>query len=290
MARTAWLIDGMAYVFRSYYGMRPLAAPDGTPVNAVFGLGMTLQRFLAEHRPELLACCFDAGAHTFRNTMFPEYKANRGEPPADLVPQFDLCRELVGRMGIATVMQPGWEADDLIATLTTRLRAEGIDVVIVSGDKDLAQLLGPGVRIHDLAKGEWLDAAGVPGRMGVRADQVADLLALTGDAVDNVPGVRGVGPKAASALLAAYPDLDAIYADLDGVAALPVRGAAGLKAKLEAGREAARLSRALVGLDADAPCAVTLDELHYRGADSAGLDAFAERWGLGRVAVRVPRR
>ncbi|MBK6735942.1 MAG: hypothetical protein IPG61_18085 [bacterium] len=116
MARTAWLIDGMAYVFRSFFGMRPMAAPDGTPINAVFGLGMTLQKFLVERKPELLACCFDAGAQTFRNELYPAYKANRGEPPADLIPQFDICRELVAHMGIATVTVPGFEADDLIAT------------------------------------------------------------------------------------------------------------------------------------------------------------------------------
>ncbi len=290
MTRTAWLVDGMAYVFRSYYAMRAMAAPDGTPINAVFGLGMTLQKFLADHRPELLACCFDAGAHTFRNEMFPAYKANRGAPPPDLVPQFDLCRELVERMGIATVMCRGWEADDLIATLTGRLLNEGVEVVIVSGDKDLAQLLQPGVRIWNLAKAEWLDEAGVPDRMGVRAEQVADLLALTGDAVDNIPGVRGVGPKAATALLAEFGDLAAIYADLERVATLPVRGAKGLQAKLAAGREAALLSRRLVELDREAPCPCAVDALRYLGAESADLEAFAERWGLRRVADRIPRR
>jgi len=290
VTRTAWLVDGMAYVFRSYYAMRAMSAPDGTPINAVFGLGMTLQKFLADHRPELLACCFDAGAHTFRNDMFPAYKANRGAPPPDLVPQFDLCRELVERMGIATVMCRGWEADDLIATLTDSLLAEGVEVVIVSGDKDLAQLLRPGVRIWNLARDEWLDEAGVPERMGVRAEQVVDLLALTGDAVDNIPGVRGVGPKAATALLAEFADLAAIYDDLERVATLPVRGAKGLQARLASGREDALLSRRLVELDREAPCPVAADELRYRGAESADLEAFAERWGLRRVADRIPRR
>ncbi len=289
MAQTAYLIDGMAYVFRSFFAMRAMAAPDGTPINAVFGLGMTLQKFLADHDPELVACCFDAGAHTFRNDMYPEYKANRGAPPPELVPQFDLCRELVQRMGIATVMCPGWEADDLIATLTARLRAEGREVVIVSGDKDLAQLLAPGVRIYNLARDEWWDEAGVPDRLGVRAGQVVDLLALTGDPVDNIPGVRGVGPKAATALLAEFADLAAIYAGLDRVAELPVRGAKGLRAKLEAGRESAELSRRLAEVDRDAPCEVEPDDLRYRGAEPTALEGFAAKWGLGRVAARTPR-
>ena len=290
MPQTAWLIDGMAYVFRSFYGMPPMAAPDGTPINAVYGLGMTLQKLLAERKPELLACCFDAGAHTFRNEMYPAYKANRGEPPADLIPQFDICRELVARMGIATVTSPGFEADDLIATLTVRLRNEGHEVVIVTGDKDLAQLVGPGVRIFDLARDLWWDADGIPARLGVRADQVVDLLALTGDAVDNIPGVRGVGPKAAAALLREFANLGAIYEGLDRVEALPIRGARTLREKLENGRENAWLSHGLASVRTDATCALEVDQLAYTGAESAELDAFAEKWGLRAVAGRTPRR
>jgi DNA polymerase-1 len=280
----------MAYLFRAFYAMRPMSAPDGTPINAVFGLGMTLQKFLADQEPELLVGCFDAGAHTFRNELYPAYKANRGAPPPELVPQFDLGRELVERMGIATAICPGWEADDLLATLTGRLRDAGHEVVVVSGDKDLAQLLAPGVSIYNLARDDWWHADRVPELLGVRADQVCDLLALKGDPVDNIPGVRGVGPKAATALLAEFADLDAIYADLDRVETLPVRGAKGLRKKLEDGRDAAEMSRRLVALDADAPCELRASDIHYRGAEPAALEEFAAQWGLGRVARRVPRR
>ncbi len=290
MAATAYLIDTMAYVFRSFFAMRSMSAPDGTPINAVFGLGMTLQRFLHEHEPELVACCFDAGSQTFRNDMFPAYKANRGAPPEELVPQFDLCRELVARMGFATAICPGYEADDLLATLSARLRGKGHEVVIVTGDKDMAQLLEPGVRIYNLAKNEWWDEDGVPGRMGVKACQVIDYLALTGDAVDNIPGVRGVGPKAASALLAEFADLESIYANLALVESLPIRGAKSLRRKLEDDRDNALLSRRLADLNRRAPCDLDVRALRYTGAESAPLDAFAEQWGLGRVAARVPRR
>jgi DNA polymerase-1 len=290
MPQTAYLIDTMAYVFRSFFGMRSMSAPDGTPINAVFGLGMTLQKFLSDHQPQMVACCFDAGARTFRNEIYPAYKANRGDPPEDLVPQFDLCRELVARMGFATVMTPGFEADDLIASLTARLRDRGHEVVIVSGDKDLVQLLEPGVRIYNLAKDEWWDTEGVPERMGVKASQVTDYLALTGDAADNIPGVRGVGPKAATALLAEFEDLAAIYAGLDRVETLPVRGAKSLRQKLENDFESAMLSRKLVGLDRTAPCDLKIDDLGYSGADSGELEAFTDKWGLKRVADRTPRR
>lgn len=290
MSSTAYLIDGMAYVFRAFFSMRPMSAPDGTPINAVFGLGMTLQKFLHEHKPDLLVCCFDAGSKTFRSDIYPEYKANRGAPPEELVPQFDLCRELVASMGISSVTAPGYEADDLMATLTTRLLAEGHEVVIVTGDKDMAQVLQPGVRIYNLAKDDWWTAEGIPQRMGVRADQVRDFLALKGDAADNIPGVRGVGDKAATALLAAFDDLDAIYADLDQVEKLPVRGAKGLRGKLEADRDNALLSRRLADLDHQAPCDLETNAMVYQGADSKVLEAFADKWGLGRVAARVPRR
>jgi len=290
MPKTAYLIDTMAYVFRSFFGMRSMSAPDGTPINAVFGLGMTLQKFLDNHRPRMAACCFDAGAKTFRNELYPAYKANRGEPPEELVPQFDLCRELTARMGFATAMTPGFEADDLIASFTSRLLEQGHEVVIVSGDKDLAQLLEPGVRIYNLAKDEWWDADGMPDRMGVKACQVVDYLALAGDAADNIPGVRGVGPKAATALLAEFEDLAAIYADLDRVETLNLRGAKSLRQKLENYHENALLSRKLADLDRQAPCGLEIHDLRYSGADSSELEAFAAKWGLGRVADRTPRR
>ena len=289
MPETAYLIDGTAYVFRSFFGMRPMSAPDGTPINAVFGLGMTLQKFLQQHQPGLLACCFDAGARTFRNDLYADYKANRGAPPEELIPQFDLCIELSRRLGIATVCEKGFEADDLLATLTERLLAEGHEVAIVSGDKDLAQLVGPRVKMYDLARDSWWNAEQVKKKLGVAPAQVADLLALKGDASDNIPGVRGVGPKAACALLERFADLDEIYANLDKVAELPVRGAAGLRKKLAEGRDAALLSRRLVELERQAPCPVEMQDLRFAGAPGPELDEFAQRWGLGRVADRVPR-
>lgn len=285
--KTAYLIDGMAYVFRAYYAMRSMSAPDGTPINALFGLGMTLQKFLNERRPSHVACCFDCGPVTFRNEIFPDYKANRGEPPEDLIPQFDLCKELVGHMGIATTMLEGYEADDLLATLTDRLRRSGYEVVLVTGDKDMAQLLEPGVRIFDLAKDiEW-GAPEVPQRLGVRADQVVDLLALMGDSVDNIPGVRGVGAKAATALLAEFEDLDAVYADLARVETLSLRGAKSLRRKLEDQRDAAYLSRELATVRRDVPCDLSISEMRFRGPRAAELGDFAERWGVGRIARQM---
>ncbi len=290
MPETAWLIDGSAYVFRSYYSMRPIEAPDGTPVNAVFGLGMSLQRFLRDHSPRYLAVAFDAGRITFRNEIFPRYKANRGEPPDDLVPQFPLCPALTRAMGITTLLEKGVEADDLLATLALSLLEKGLSVMVVTQDKDLSQILRPGLRIFDLVKGIHYGHEDVPQRMGVRATQVVDFLALMGDASDNIPGVRGVGAKSAAALLEEFNDLDEIYRRLDEVEGLPLRGAKSLRRKLEEGRQDAFLSRRLATVETGLPLGLQPEDLLYEGADPATLDAFAERWGLARVAARIPRR
>ena len=290
MPKKAWLIDGSAYVFRSYYSMRPIEAPDGTPINAVFGLGMTLQRLLNDESPGHISVIFDAGRTTFRNELYPEYKAHRGEPPEDLVPQFELCPALTRAMGLHTLLLPGYEADDLLATLCEGLHKDGFEVVVVSGDKDLTQLLVPGVSLYDLAKGRHWSAEQIPEKLGVRADQVVDLLAIMGDASDNIPGVRGIGQKGAIALLEAFDDLDAIYDRMDEIEHLSVRGAKSLAKKLEDSRELAYLSRELATVRRDVPVEWSAEELKYEGADAETLDAFALTWGLGRVADRVPRR
>ena len=290
MSETAYLIDGTAYIFRSYYSMRPIAAPDGTPINAVFGLGMTLQKLLNDHDPRYVAVAFDAGARTFRNDLYKEYKANRGEPPEDLIPQFDLCCSLTQAMGLATLRIPGFEADDILATLVRQMTAKKKDVVLVTGDKDMTQGLREGVSLYDLAKGVRLKHGDVPGRMGVRADQVVDLLALMGDSSDNIPGVKGIGAKGAVALLEAFGSLDAIYERLDEVEKLDVRGAKSLAAKLARDKEQAYLCQTLATVRTDVPMSIGLDELQYSGADNDTLDGFAEKWGLGRVAARVKRR
>ena len=290
MTDTAWLIDGSAYVFRSYYSMRPIEAPDGTPVNAVFGLGMSLQRLIRDHAPRYLAIAFDAGRKTFRNEIYPAYKANRGEPPEDLVPQFPLCPELTRAMGMVTILQKGLEADDLLATLALRLLSEGLQVMVVTQDKDFSQILRPGLRIFDLAKGIHYGHEDVPARLGVKAAQVVDLLALMGDASDNIPGVAGIGKKSATHLLEHFKDLDAIYRELDEVEILPLRGAKSWRKKLEEGKENAYLSRRLATVETALPLEINAHQLRYGGADGEKLDDFAQHWGLQRMAARVPRR
>lgn len=287
MTRPVCLIDGTAYLFRGYYSVRAAQAPDGTPINAVIGLGNALARLLRDRDPSHVAVAFDAGRITFRNRIDPTYKANRGDPPEELVPQFDLAQRLTEAMGLATMCVPDFEADDVLATLTTIAREDAREVLIVSGDKDLGQLLGDGVRLFDLAKATEFGADDVPERMGVRAEQVVDLLALAGDSSDNIPGVRGVGPKAAQALLAHFDDLTAIYAGLDAVPTLAVRGAKSLRKKLEDHRADAERSRELATVRRDVPLGCEVEDLEWPGADRDELMEFVATWGLGGLADRV---
>lgn len=247
-----WVVDATALLFRAYYAMPPRLSPAGEHVGAVLGLGHLL-RGLLRRRPGRVAMVFDAGMTTFRTRLDPRYKANRGAPPPDLAPQFERAREFSGAAGFMTLCVPDYEADDLMATLARRARDEQLRVRLLSVDKDLCQLVCDDVVIEDPRTGAECDASGVVRRLGVAPSQVVDFMALTGDSVDNIPGVPGVGPKAALSLIQAFGDLDRVYDDLGRVASLPIRGARSLQARLHAGRDEAYLARTLVRLHDDAP-------------------------------------
>ncbi len=289
--KTVHLVDASPYVFRAWFSLPDsMTAPDGRPVNAVYGFLGFLLRYLAEEEPTHMALAFDESLTTsFRNELYPDYKAQRELPPAELERQFVDCRRVGEALGLSCFADERYEADDLVGTLCARLADEGHDVVVTTVDKDLAQLVGERVRLYDFAAGERYGPDEVVAKWGVRPEQVADYLGLMGDAVDNIPGVKGVGAKSAAALLGVYPDLDAVYADLDGVAALPVRGARSLAEKLRAQRDVAFLSRTLATVATDAPADAALADLAWRGADRAATEAVLDELGFGRVRERVPR-
>lgn len=277
------VIDATALLFRAYFGMRPRRAPDGTEVGAVFGLAQLVLQIVRREGARRVALVYDAGRTTFRNRIDPRYKAQRGEPPAELVPQFDLALRMGQALGFAAYSVPDYEADDLMATLARVGREEGLAVRLCSVDKDVCQLVrdaGPATRVLDPKTGALCDEAGVRQRMGVPPRQVVDAMALIGDSSDNIPGVRGIGPRAAVALLEAFEHLEGIYADLGRVEALALRGAKGLAQKLAAGREEAFLARRLVQLCDAAP--LEADEAS-EGAERAG--AVTGTGGVGSPAV-----
>jgi len=277
------LIDASMFVFRAWFALPgSLRAPDGRPINAVYGFTGFLAGFLAEVRPTHLAACFDESlSSSFRNARYPAYKANREEAPDELKAQFALCRRACRALGVVELASKRYEADDLIATLAAKARRARRPVTIVSRDKDLAQLLGPRDVLWDYAEELRYDPRAIRRRFGVRPDQLPDYQGLVGDPVDNIPGVHGIGAKAASALLARFGDLEGVYADLDAVARLKVRGAARLATLLAAQRESAFLSRELATLHDCVPLRVALGDLRWRGVDRRACERLARELGFG---------
>jgi len=246
MPSRLYILDSHGQLYASYYAIRNLSSPKGEPTGATYGFLAPLLKVLRAERPEYLAACFDTPGPTHRHEAFKDYKAHRKPMPDDLVPQVARTREILGLMGVPIVEAPGYEADDCIAALTARARQAGLDVVVCSRDKDLEQLVGDGVAMLDTKSFEHLDPAGILRRRGVTPAQTVDVLALMGDASDNIPGVPGVGGKTAVKLIAEYGSLENLLAH-----AAEVTGKMG--ERLRTHEADARRSRALVLLDAAAP-------------------------------------
>lgn len=286
------LLDASPYIFRAFFSLpSSMRDPSGRPVNAVRGFVDMLGRFIRDERPDHLLVAFDGSLTTsFRNDVYPEYKANRELPDEDLVAQLEACQAVAAAMGAFCCIDDRYEADDLLATARARFGDLVGHTFVVTADKDLAQLVDERTTFHDFARGTRLGPAEVVERFGVRPEQIRDLLGLAGDSVDNIPGVRGVGPKTAIALLAEFEDLDELYGDLDRVASLSVRGARTLGAKLAEHRDAAFLSRELATCATDAPLEASLDDLQYAGADPGILGPLLESLGLSGRLDAVPKR
>lgn len=280
---TVHLVDGSLYVFRAWHSMPDeFTDVDGHPINAVHGFTRFLCELLEKTRPEHIAVAFDASLTTsFRNAIYPKYKANRELPPPDLERQFVLCREIAEALGLPVLIDHSYEADDLIGSALWGLRAHGFRGVIVSADKDFGQLLGEHDEQWDYARNLRWGPAGVLEKLGVHPHQVADFLALCGDAVDNIPGVPGVGAKTAAALLTHFGSLDALLDRVDEVAFLRIRGAATCAAKLKEHAELARLYRRLTRIALDIPVAPHADALLRQNSEWARMEALSERLRFG---------
>jgi 5'-3' exonuclease len=281
------LVDASVYVFRAWFALpASLTGPGGQPINAVHGFAQFLCDLVDRVRPGELAFAFDESlSSSHRNDLYPAYKANREPAPPELKAQFSACRELAEAAGFVTLASSRYEADDLIGTLATRAQARERPVVIVTRDKDLAQLLTPRDQLWDFAADSRLDARGVQKRFGVWPAQMLDLQALMGDTVDNVPGVRGIGAASAALLLRQFRDLDNLYASLPRVEKL--RRGPQFRRLLEEGREAAFLSRELCRVLRDTPLPEAAGALRWRGPDTARLRDCCARIGLG---TRLSRR
>jgi DNA polymerase I len=289
-----YYIDASYFIFRAYHSMPPdMVDGDGNATHALYGFARFLSDLLEQVRPERIGVAFDLSTRhetSFRNNIYPAYKANREAPPADLERQFALCREFCRHMGIAEFASAEYEADDIIGTLAARSRAAGLRNVLVTRDKDLSQLIRDGDVFWDYSGNVRYCYDDIGPRFGATPELIADFLALTGDSVDNIPGVPGVGKKTAAELFAVFGSLDELYANLDRIPLMKLRGAAAIAARLFAHKEAAYLARRLTGIICDLPLEATLDDLKPRAQDSAGLGFFFDTHGFGNILRQQARR
>jgi DNA polymerase-1 len=278
-----WLVDGSHAIFRAYHALPHLSTRQGVPTNAVYGFTTMLLRAIREGNPTHLAVAFDEEGKQARSEIYAEYKATRGAPPDDLGPQFPLVRRVLEALNVPAVGMPGWEADDVIATLARRARSIGWEVVIVTGDKDLLQLVDGAVRCYDSMYEKWYGPAEVEEKWGVPPHLVADLLALTGDKIDNVPGIPGVGEKTAAALLKDFGSLDQVLARAGEIKKPKLRENA------LASIETVRRARKLIELQGDLPVPVQLDDLVRRPLNEEKARALFTELEFVRLIKDLPR-
>jgi 5'-3' exonuclease len=283
-----YLIDASVYVFRAYHSLpADMVDRDGHPAHAVFGFARMLGDLLERARPRYMAVAFD---HTneparlercFRNRIFPAYKAHRDPMPEGLHLQFERCRQLCDHLGITALASNEYEADDLIGTCVATMRREGVRATVITRDKDMAQLIREGDVYWDFGARNPCSYHDIERRYGVAPERFADYLALTGDSVDNIPGIPGVGPKTAALLMKEFASLEALYADLDRVDTLKMRGAPALGSRLRAHRELAFLARQLTGIVCEVPLEGGSEGLRRRLPNLPALDSFYARQGFG---------
>jgi 5'-3' exonuclease len=287
-----YLIDASVYVFRAYYSMPDdMVDGDGNPINALYGYCRFLGDFMEQVNPEYVAVLFDESLTTsFRTEIYPEYKANRDPAPVELKRQFQQCRRFTRALGVMEWGSPAYEADDLIGTLVEFGRGRKRPSTIVSRDKDLAQLLGRDDVFWDFAGRGKVGYEQVPEVFGVWPEQIADFLALAGDAVDNIKGVPGVGKKTASVLLQHFGSLGAIYENLDRVHEVNVRGAKTLGEKLAQHRDAAMLARRLTGIACDAPIEDADASMRRSKPRLGEINALFDEAGIGTALRRQAER
>ncbi|HET9330380.1 MAG TPA: 5'-3' exonuclease H3TH domain-containing protein [Steroidobacteraceae bacterium] len=287
-----FLVDASVYVFRAYHSMLPdMRDRDGNPMHAVFGFARFLGDLIERVRPSHIAVAFDQRrADSYRNRIYPAYKANRERAPADLALQFERCRELCRHLGVAVFVDPEYEADDIIGTLARQMRAQGMRAAYITRDKDLAQLMRDGDVFWDFGARGQFGYHDIERHFGVAPERFADYLALTGDDVDNIPGVPGIGHRTAASLMKAFATLEELYGDLGSVAQLRLRGAASLAQKLTEHRESVYRSRLLTRIACDLQLGVGAEGLRRRAPDMRSLGGLYDQLGFGPFLRRQGER
>ena len=268
-----YLIDGSSYIFRAFFGVRQqLSTSNGFPTNALYGFINMLQKVIRDEKPDYLVVAFDSPDKTFRHKLYPNYKANRDAPPEELSRQFPYFEPLVTAYGLSSIRRPGFEADDIIGTLAKKGQQKGLDIVIVSGDKDMMQLISPHIYMLDTMKNKKFMDKEVVEKFGVQADKVVEVMGLMGDSSDHIPGVTGVGPKTAAELIRKFGSIEALYKRIDEVEKKNV------KEKLERDKENAFMSRELVSIDTEMDLEFNSDLMILGKIDSVKLKKMFEEF------------
>jgi 5'-3' exonuclease len=283
-----YLVDASIYIFRAWFSISDeFSTSTGEPTNAVYGFTGFLCSLLEQTDAEHIGIAFDESLTTsYRNEIYPEYKANRDPAPEELKRQFQWARSMAESMGLSCFADERYEADDLIGTLAAYWRERGHPVCIVTSDKDLAQLIEKPDTWWDFSRNQKLSHAKIKEKFGVFPEQIADYLALTGDSVDNIPGIPGVGPKSAAALLNHFDDLDALWSRVDEVQHLSVRGAKSLHKKLIAHKSAAELARRLTVIETRVPSALQNPGVNRGELDQARVNRLFDELEFGGMLRR----
>ncbi len=290
---TLTLIDGSGFIFRAYHAIPHLSTTKGVATNAVYGFTTMLLKALREHAPSHVALVFDAGRRSFRNDLDPVYKANRPEAPDDLVSQFPLVRDVARALAVPVIEEPGYEADDIIATLACRARERGWEVVVVTGDKDFAQLVDGKVSLYDpmaeaSGRGGWTGPAEVEKKLGVPPERVVEYMAILGDKIDNIPGIQGVGEVTAAALVRKFGAVEEMLGRADEIPSAVGRGGEKLKGKIVANAERIRLNRKLVTLERDLELPFEPESFGRRPADESRVRALFADLEFSRLLKDLP--
>ena len=278
-----FLVDGSSYIYRAFFALPQLSTSDGIPTNAVYGFTTMLNRLVNDYQPSLLAIVLDAPGPTFRHEVYQSYKANRPRMPDSLAAQIPYIKEVIQAFNIPVVEKEGFEADDIIATLAKQAEADGAEVTIITGDKDLLQLVTGHITLFDTMKDTATDVDAVKKKIGVTPEQAIEVFGLTGDKVDNVPGVPGIGEKTAIELIQQFGSIEAIYQNLDAIPKKKLREA------LSNHREQAFLSRQLVTVDTSVPIDSKWNELQIGEPDIEALRQLYKRFEFTRFLKNLPR-
>lgn len=281
--KRAYLIDTSIYIFRGWYAYSDeMTDAEGQPSNAVYGFTEFLHQLISLEKPEYIACAFDAKqTQSYRRELYPEYKANRPPAPVELKRQFKHCRDFCRAAGIADFSSNRYEADDIIGTLACQLRENGFSITILSADKDLAQLLRPGDIWWDFARDKIMHYRDVQKTFGVKPELIADLLALSGDAIDNIPGIPGVGYKMAANLLNKYPGVEQVLENIANISKMKFRGSARIQQLVDKHQHMLPLNKLLTTIRTDADFTGPRQDLRWSGIDPDALHRMFEKLNAG---------